>query len=90
MAAHSVLIDCETMPPLGPSSTTAPALPVYDSQARPIPFVEEGQALLRYRDLIVQLVSRSVKARYKRSFLGVAWTMINRLLTMTVLTLVFS
>jgi ABC-2 type transport system permease protein len=72
--------------------TSAPdaVLPCYDSAARATPFIEEGQALVRYRDLIVQLVSRSVKARYKRSILGVAWTMINPLLTMTVLTLVFS
>jgi len=68
----------------------ATRMPCYDSAARATPFVEEGQALVRYRDLIVQLVSRSVKARYKRSFLGVAWTMVNPLLTMTVLTLVFS
>jgi ABC-type polysaccharide/polyol phosphate export permease len=66
------------------------SLPLYDSAARAAPFLEEGQALLRYRDLVVQLVSRSVKARYKRSILGVAWTMVNPLLTMTVLTLVFS
>jgi len=46
--------------------------------------------LLHYRELIVQLISRSVKTRYKRSFLGVAWTMVNPLLTMGVLTLVFS
>jgi ABC-2 type transport system permease protein len=68
----------------------ASRMPCYDSAARATAFVEEGQALVRYRDLIVQLVSRSVKARYKRSFLGVAWTMVNPLLTMTVLTLVFS
>lgn len=74
------------------ASSTSPdaSRPVYDSAERPGAFVEEGQALLRYRDLIVQLVSRSVKARYKRSILGVAWTMVNPLLTMTVLTLVFS
>ena len=72
------------------SSSPDASLPVYDSAERPGAFVEEGQSLLRYRDLIVQLVSRSVKARYKRSILGVAWTMVNPLLTMTVLTLVFS
>ena len=85
------MLDCPPMPiaPAG-SASAAPPLPYYDSAARSAPFVEEGQALLRYRDLIVQLVSRSVKARYKRSFLGVAWTMVNPLLTMTVLTLVFS
>ena len=64
--------------------------PVYDSATRPSPFVEEFLVLIRYRDLIFQLISRSVKTRYKRSLLGVAWTMINPLLTMGVLTLVFS
>ena len=63
---------------------------VYDTSARPSAFMEEIQSLYRYRELIVQLISRSVKTRYKRSFLGVAWTMINPLLTMSVLTLVFS
>jgi ABC-type polysaccharide/polyol phosphate export permease len=77
------MVPAESAPP-------SPSLPCYDSAERATPFIEEGQALIRYRDLIVQLVSRSVKARYKRSILGVAWTMINPLLTMTVLTLVFS
>lgn len=63
---------------------------VYDSTIRPQPFLEELQAIIRYRDLIGQLVARSVKVRYKRSFLGVAWTMVNPLLTMGVLTLVFA
>ncbi len=63
---------------------------VYDSAVRSQPFYEELQALLRYRDLIGQLIARSIKVRYKRSFLGVAWTMINPLLTMGVLTLVFA
>lgn len=82
------MLDCLIMS--GTLPTPEASQPVYDSAVRPGAFVEEGQALLRYRDLIVQLVSRSVKARYKRSFLGVAWTMVNPLLTMTVLTLVFS
>lgn len=64
--------------------------PVFDSSARPSPAAEELASLLRYRDLISQLVSRSIKIRYKRSILGVAWTMVNPLLTMVVLTLVFS
>jgi ABC-type polysaccharide/polyol phosphate export permease len=40
--------------------------------------------------LVLQLVSRDVKARYKRSILGIAWTMLNPLLMMIVLTIVFS
>lgn len=37
----------------------------------------------------MQLVSRDIKTRYKRSVLGVGWTMINPLLTMIVLVVVF-
>jgi ABC-type polysaccharide/polyol phosphate export permease len=62
----------------------------YDSASRPTAVIEEALALFRYRDLISQLISRSIKTRYKRSFLGVAWTMLNPLLSMLVLTLVFS
>ena len=63
---------------------------VYDTNDLPSPFIEELLALIHYKELIFQLISRSVKTRYKRSFLGVAWTMVNPLLTMGVLTLVFS
>ncbi|MGE5224708.1 MAG: ABC transporter permease [Omnitrophica WOR_2 bacterium] len=63
---------------------------VYDSARRIPPLVEEILALIKYRDLIAQFVSRSIKTRYKRSVLGVVWTMLNPLLMMTVLTLVFS
>jgi len=62
----------------------------YDSSRRAAPWREELAGLLRYRFLIRQLVARSVKTRYKRSVLGVAWTMVSPLLTMLVLTLVFS
>jgi ABC-type polysaccharide/polyol phosphate export permease len=68
----------------------APAASVYDSAKRPPPLREELIEAWRYRDLVVQLVQRDVRARYKRSILGVAWTMLNPLLMMTVLTLVFS
>ena len=62
----------------------------YDSDQRRSPFVEEFLTLIQYRELVRQLIARAVKTRYKRSVLGVAWTMINPLLTMAVLTLVFS
>jgi len=44
----------------------------------------------KYRQLIRLLVVRDVLARYKRSLLGVWWTLLNPLLTMTVMWLVFS
>lgn len=62
----------------------------YDSAARQHPIVEEALALRQYRDLITQFISRSLITRYKRSALGIAWTLLNPILTMLILTLVFS
>jgi ABC-type polysaccharide/polyol phosphate export permease len=63
---------------------------VYDSARLRHPLVEEFLALVNYKHLIYQFVSRSLKTRYKRSVLGVVWTLLNPILTMIVLTLVFS
>src|SRR5215831_12264504 len=46
--------------------------------------------LYRYRSLLRDLVSRDLKVRYKRSALGIVWTMLNPLLLMVVFTIVFS
>lgn len=46
--------------------------------------------LFTYRSLLYQLVRRDFKAKYKRSVLGILWTILNPLLTMLVLTVVFS
>src|SRR3989304_10319953 len=46
--------------------------------------------LLRYRELLRQLVIREGKLRYKRSFLGFAWTVLNPLFAMAIFTMVFS
>jgi len=62
----------------------------YDSSKRPNPLMEEFLTLFKYRDLVYQFVASSIKTRYKRSLLGVAWTLLNPLLMMIVLTLVFS
>lgn len=43
-----------------------------------------------YRDLIKQLVTRDLKKKYRRSFLGYVWSILNPLLIMIVLTIVFS
>jgi ABC-2 type transport system permease protein len=48
------------------------------------------QGLLAYRDLIGYLVARDLKVRYRRSVIGVVWTMLQPLLTMAVLYVVFS
>ena len=48
------------------------------------------QSAKKYSFLLSQLVSRDFKTRYKRSVLGVLWSMLNPLLTMCVQYLVFS
>jgi ABC-2 type transport system permease protein len=47
-------------------------------------------ALRNYRELVLELASRNIKTRYKRSMLGVAWTMLNPLLIMLIMTMVFA
>ena len=64
--------------------------PVYDSAANASPALTEIQELKHYRYLLKQLVRRDIVARYKRSALGVAWTMLNPLGTMLIMTFVFS
>lgn len=63
---------------------------LYDSKQRPSPAIEEIRQVFRYRYLIGQLLRRDILTRYKRSALGVAWTMINPLATMLVLSIAFS
>jgi ABC-type polysaccharide/polyol phosphate export permease len=62
----------------------------YDSAHQTRSFFAEFIILLRYRELVRQMVARSIKTRYKRSVLGIAWTLLNPLLTAAVLTIVFS
>ncbi|MDQ8733033.1 ABC transporter permease [Paenibacillus sp. LHD-38] len=44
---------------------------------------------LKYKDLLFLLVAKDIKIKYKRSFLGILWSLLNPLLTMAILTLVF-
>ena len=62
----------------------------YDSAAVRAPAIQELWELWRYRDLLQLLVANSIKTRYKRSALGVLWTLLNPLLTTIVLTIAFS
>lgn len=45
---------------------------------------------LQYKPLLKELVSRDLKVKYRRSFLGYVWSLLNPLLMMCVMTLVFS
>jgi len=64
--------------------------PVYDSALQVSSALEELRQLLHYRHLVFQMVRRDIVSRYKRSVLGIAWTMLNPLGTTLVLSIVFS
>lgn len=52
--------------------------------------IDRLNELLRYRDLIRQLVIRDLKVRYKNSVFGFLWTLLNPLFMMVVFTIVFT
>jgi len=62
----------------------------YDTAVLSNPAVEELHEIWNYRNLIYQLTRRDILTRYKRSVLGIAWTMLNPLGMMLVLTIAFS
>ncbi|MEA4813240.1 MAG: ABC transporter permease [Anaerolineaceae bacterium] len=64
--------------------------PLYDSAQHASPALTELRELGHYWYLLKQLVRRDILTRYKRSFLGVAWTMLNPLGTMLIMSFVFS
>lgn len=59
-------------------------------QGKNNPLVAICTLYTRYAFLIKQLVSRDFKTKYKRSMLGMAWSFLNPLLTMSVQYIVFS
>ena len=61
----------------------------YNSAEARSPFIGELVELWHYRDLLMLLVTNSIKTRYKRSTLGVLWTLLNPLLSTLVLTIAF-
>jgi len=71
-------------------STASNESPIYDNTTRGFLALEELRGVFHYRDLIYQLIQRDIVTRYKRSVLGIAWTLLNPLGTMLVMTIVFS
>jgi len=63
---------------------------IYDSGKQGNRALDELRQCFLYRNLLAQLVRRDITSRYKRSVLGIAWTMLNPLGMMLVLTVVFS
>lgn len=77
------MVDLEPVPP-------GQTVPVYDSHRRPHPFVEELIELYRYRDLVALWSVRNITLRYKRSVLGIGWSLLEPMMMMLMMTLVFS
>lgn len=71
-------------------SESRPSAIFYDSDQRRAPLVNEALNLWQYRGLLKLLVIRDLTLRYKRSLLGVWWTLLNPLLTTAVMWVVFS
>ena len=70
--------------------TAADLVPVYDSAVTHGSMGEAWGELTQYKDLLRLLVVTNIKSRYRRSILGVAWTLLSPLLTMIVMTIAFS
>lgn len=47
------------------------------------------RAFTQYKGLLVQLVEKDIKLKYRRSFLGYLWSVLNPLLTMVIMVVVF-
>jgi len=62
---------------------------IYDSSEKRSSVRKTLQSFWTYRELVVVLVKRDLTVRYKRSLLGVTWTLVNPLLTSLVLWVVF-
>jgi lipopolysaccharide transport system permease protein len=72
-------------------ATESPAVPTSVTAAHPSASIllARLRELIRYRDLIRNLVVSEVKRRYKNSVLGFVWSLLNPLAMMLVFTVVF-
>jgi len=76
--------------PESPSKKKSAVVFEYDSAIHRPTVLGELRELIRYRDLLGLLVSKTIKTRYKRSVLGILWTLLNPLISMIVMTVAFS
>lgn len=53
-------------------------------------WLDRINTFFKYKDLLLQLVSRDIKLKYRRSFLGYLWSVLNPLFVMIIMTIVFS
>ena len=63
---------------------------IYDSAVKQTPVISQIKAIYESRDLLRLLVNRDLTVRYKRSVIGVWWSLLNPILTAVVLFYVFN
>jgi ABC-type polysaccharide/polyol phosphate export permease len=63
---------------------------IYDSDKKEVPVFSTLRKVYLSQDLIVILIKKELAVRYKRSFIGIWWSLINPLLTTAVLYYVFN
>lgn len=72
------------------SASPGPPTVIIQARSRSLGLAAEAQELWRYRHLVRTLVERDLRIRYKNSVLGIAWTMVNPLIQVFVLTVAIS
>ncbi|HEX5418136.1 MAG TPA: ABC transporter permease, partial [Chloroflexota bacterium] len=73
------------------TGSAEPAAPVASAAGRNNHgMVSDLRTLYQYRDLLVLWAMRDIRVRYKQSFLGVAWAIIQPLSVMVIFTVIFS
>ena len=63
---------------------------MYNNPIAMIESLKEISEIIKYKELLRNLVARDIKVRYKRSALGFFWVMLHPLLMMLILSMVFS
>ena len=63
---------------------------VYDSDVKLVPVISQIQAIWENRGLLSLLVRRDLTVRYKRSIIGIWWSLLNPLFTTAVMYYVFN
>ena len=67
-----------------------PTMEIYDSAIKQPPILYQMKAIYRARGLLKLLVTRDLTVRYKRSVIGIWWSLLNPLFTTAVLFYVFN
>jgi ABC-2 type transport system permease protein len=66
------------------------SLSFYDSRLDTFNFADSIRQILQRRELLITLVQRDLFNKYKRSILGIGWSLLNPILTTSVIYLVFN